>query len=330
MRFIMYYSSFETLLTCKFEFFSDTGWANKNYHFSNPFRPFSEVKKNISNFIKKNFFHYNVSNSGNIRSYCTDWFSVNFFASFFSLFIDLTSPNDDYKFIFRSFKIITRYCSVQLTRRKRPSNPFQLNAKWTKPFKRRTLRLNRIKRERFVFVTKILVSRSVPAIVAAMHLPNVSPYKDWPLASKYLAFGRKISPWTCTINGPRSPILFNQWFRGFLLSCRKEGESASSLLEVFSHEPVKLCGNGSWGWGMDKCKTRCRKETSRPTEMPRERFRRFSQLAEKERERATCWERILYYDYHYHSPWLNGQIWDIEIFLFDSVFRNWRNWRLKK
>lgn len=148
MRFIMYYSSFETLLTCKFEFFSDTGWANKNYHFLNPFRPFSEVKKNISTFIKKNFFHYNVSNSGNIRSYCTDWFSVNFFASFFSLFIDLTSPNDDYKFIFRSFKIITRYCSVQLTRRKRPSNPFQLNAKWTKPFKRRTLRLNRIKRER--------------------------------------------------------------------------------------------------------------------------------------------------------------------------------------
>lgn len=148
MRFIMYHSSFETLLTCKFEFFSDTGWANKNYHFSNPFRPFSEVKKNISTFIKKNFFHYNVSNSGNIRSYCTDWFSVNFFASFFSLFIDLTSPNDDYKFIFRSFKIITRYCSVQLTRRKRPSNPFQLNAKWTKPFKRRTLRLNRIKRER--------------------------------------------------------------------------------------------------------------------------------------------------------------------------------------
>lgn len=50
-------------------------------------------------------------------------------------------------------------------------------------------------------------------IVAAMHLPNVSP----PPAAKiveheYLAFGRKISPWTCTINDP--PLfLLNRWIR---------------------------------------------------------------------------------------------------------------------
>lgn len=56
MRFIMYYSSFETLLTCKFEFFSDTGWANKNYHFSNPFRPFFEKKKKIFPLLLKKIF----------------------------------------------------------------------------------------------------------------------------------------------------------------------------------------------------------------------------------------------------------------------------------
>lgn len=78
-------------------------------------------------------------------------------------------------------------------------------------------------------------------IVAAMHLPNVSP----PPAAKiveheYLAFGRKISPWTCTINDP--PLfLLNRWIRTPLSIRRRVGESELP----FSLE-VKLRGNGSW------------------------------------------------------------------------------------
>lgn len=103
-------------------------------------------------------------------------------------------------------------------------------------------------------------------IVAAMHLPNVSP----PPAAKiveheYLAFGRKISPWTCTINDP--PLfLLNRWIRTPLSIRRRVGESELPL-ELFSRgkTPRKwILERGEEGEkGVDKCKTRCRKRSNR-------------------------------------------------------------------
>lgn len=130
--------------------------------------------------------------------------------------------------------------------------------------KRRTLNSKaewrRIERQRerdsSFFVTKILVSHSVLA-----HSGSDAFAKCFLPSQRLLAriSGiRKISPWTCTINDP--PRFFST--DGFVdpasrsplpsLSIRRRIREPP-LLKVFSHEPVKLCGNGSWigeerGW----------------------------------------------------------------------------------
>lgn len=188
--------------------------------------------------------------------------------------------------------------------------------------KRRTLNSKaewrRIERQRerdsSFFVTKILVSHSVLA-----HSGSDAFAKCFLPSQRLLAriSGiRKISPWTCTINDP--PRFFST--DGFVdpasrsplpsLSIRRRIREPP-LLKVFSHEPVKLCGNGSWigkrGERVDK--TRCRKETNRPTEMPRRAL-----LVERVDSPSLPWSCI-----YYHLP-LNLGIWNFAVAeLFDSI-----------
>lgn len=137
---------------------------------------------------------------------------------------------------------------------------------------RRIERQRERERDSSFFVTKILVSHSVLA-----HSGSDAFAKCFLPSQRLLAriSGiRKISPWTCTINDP--PRFFST--DGFVdpasrsplpsLSIRRRIREPP-LLKVFSHEPVKLCGNGSWIGEGRVDKTRCRKETNRPTEMPR-------------------------------------------------------------
>lgn len=92
-----------------------------------------------------------------------------------------------------------------------------------------------------VFATKILVSRSVLAHSGSDAFAKCFPSPAAKIVEhEYLAFGRKISPWTCTINDP--PLfLLNRWIRTPLSIRRRVGESELP----FSLE-VKLRGNGSW------------------------------------------------------------------------------------
>lgn len=169
--------------------------------------------------------------------------------------------------------------------------------------KRRTLNSKaewrRIERQRerdsSFFVTKILVSHSVLA-----HSGSDAFAKCFLPSQRLLAriSGiRKISPWTCTINDP--PRFFST--DGFVdpasrsplpsLSIRRRIREPP-LLKVFSHEPVKLCGNGSWIGEGRVDKTRCRKETNRPTEMPRRAL-----LVERVDSPSLPWSCI-----YYHLP----------------------------
>lgn len=117
-----------------------------------------------------------------------------------------------------------------------------------------------------VFAIKILVSRSVLAHSGSDAFAKCFPSPAAKIVEhEYLAFGRKISPWTCTINDP--PLfLLNRWIRTPLSIRRRVGESELPL-ELFSRgkTPRKwILERGEEGEkGVDKCKTRCRKRSNR-------------------------------------------------------------------
>lgn len=155
------------------------------------------------------------------NSYKIDSFSiVNF-----PLIIDprfVFSFYSRYRYKFASPKILQTRKSTIIADTKSKSLPqlVQLNAKWTKPLNASTPRLNcggSKERERefihLVFATKILVSRSVLAHSGSDAFAKCFPSPAAKIVEhEYLAFGRKISPWTCTINDP--PLfLLNRWIR---------------------------------------------------------------------------------------------------------------------
>lgn len=239
------------------------------------FSPFFS-KEDIKQLLLKKFFHYNVSHDAILatRSYKIDSFSiVNF-----PLIIDprfVFSFHSRYRYEFASPKILQTRKSTIIADTKSKSLPqlVQLNAKWTKPLNASTPRLNcggSKERERefihLVFATKILVSRSVLAHSGSDAFAKCFPSPAAKIVEhEYLAFGRKISPWTCTINDP--PLfLLNRWIRTPLSIRRRVGESELPL-ELFSRgkTPRKwILERGEEGEkGVDKCKTRCRKRSNR-------------------------------------------------------------------
>lgn len=241
------------------------------------FSPFFS-KEDIKQLLLKKFFHYNVSHDAILatRSYKIDSFSiVNFpliinprfvFSFYFPIPVQIRvsqdSPNSKIHHHRRhELKIPPATGPIK---RKMNETLECLNSK---------AELWRIKRERerensstWSLRPKFSFHVRFWPIVAAMHLPNVSP----PPAAKiveheYLAFGRKISPWTCTINDP--PLfLLNRWIRTPLSIRRRVGESELPL-ELFSRgkTPRKwILERGEEGEkGVDKCKTRCRKRSNR-------------------------------------------------------------------
>lgn len=149
------------------------------------FSPFFS-KEDIKQLLLKKFFHYNVSHDAILatRSYKIDSFSiVNF-----PLIIDprfVFSFHSRYRYKFASPKILQTRKSTIIADTNSKSLPqlVQLNAKWTKPLNASTPRLNcggSKERERENSSTwslrpKFSFHVRFWPIVAAMHLPNVSP-----------------------------------------------------------------------------------------------------------------------------------------------------------
>ena len=134
---------------------------------------------------------------------------------------------------------------------------------------------------------------------------------------EYLAFGRKISPWTCTINDSplHSSRVSSQPFllfpsggeEGRRFSPRGFLSRAGKTVRKWILEEKRM---------VDECKTRCRKGT-RSNETPRECFRKrfcsiLSYLLRETIFDAPPFHPVILWPLCTFFPWLNGQIGDIK------------------